>query len=389
MSPSTERRKRTARRHAHFVRPAEAPVNHPIPWRGWDVRQACPLRPSIVYQALMSLKPVPLPPGHDGSPRGWIVTNTSNVRVKQATVKYMPSMTSSLAAEPMALRTVGHSIDHLVQKGFIERWDCDARARHSPYGTSYRILPWDEVLQRWAHDPNIATATGTRRGFYVWGKGRWHLSPADVAEWQIDEAAAEANPDAHAGAIALPETAGPAVTQETAAEPETPAVAAMTRTAPPVPEPDLNPLLDALLDVCGAADIHDARRIMREIAKASGKREAPGVEDAARFVRAVGHERGKVGNRNPINTELMRRKMSARVEAWQKGRREYLAQQAKAAQWAREDRINQLTGYLRDLDRADLPPPDRVMLAEILATADPAERDDAQKLLDRANARTA
>ena len=199
-----EKRVGGKRRRVDFMRPPEAQPNHPIPYRGWDVRHAVPLRPSIAYSALCGLHPALLPAAKDGAPRGAVVT-ASVTAVTRATAKHMSSMTSALAAEPMARRTVGHCLEHLERKGFIERWQTESRHRNSPVGLSWRIVPWAEVLARWAADPQIATAEGTRRGFYVWGKGKWHLSPEDVVAWAVDGARSEADPAAHAAMSAISE----------------------------------------------------------------------------------------------------------------------------------------------------------------------------------------
>ena len=220
MSPSTSPQTRATggkRRRVDFTRPPEAQPNHPVPYLGWDIRHAVPLRPSIAYSALCGLHPTLLPSSKDGTPRGAIVT-ASVTAVTRATARHMSSMTSALAAEPMARRTVGHCLEHLERKGFIERWQTESRHRNSPVGLSWRIVPWTEVLQRWADDPRIATAEGTRRGFYVWGKGRWHLSPADVAAWKVDGARSEADPAAHAAMSGMAEP----VLQPAAAAPAKP-----------------------------------------------------------------------------------------------------------------------------------------------------------------------
>lgn len=297
-------RKRPAR-YVHCTRPDTAPENHPIPRRGWDVRHAVPLRAAIVYQTLASLKPVSLPQARDGKPRGSVVTNTSNVRVKLATARFMPTMTSALQAEAMPLRTVGHCIDDLIGKGLIDRWDTETRSRHSPTGSSYRLVPWGEVLARWAQDPKIATAEGTLKGFYIWGKGKKFLTPDDVIAWKVDPVAAETQPSAQAGAAALEDpTAKPA--------------AAKAPWQPPAPPADgeLEELTVALIRVTGAAELKDARYIWGAVAAACSTGAIPPVMDVASMVYAIGDQQRQIGNRNPITVELVKMRIGGRVAAW-------------------------------------------------------------------------
>jgi hypothetical protein len=179
----------------------------------------------------------------------------------------------------------------MEKKGIIVQWE--SRAKTSPTGRSWRLPPFDDVLENWRVDPDVFTPKN--RAFYVRGKDRHLVTTQEATERRLNHAIAEANPAAHASAIAL----------------EEPSAAA----APP-PEIDLEPVMLALIDVCKAGDKKDAKRVWDTALAACGARMKPEPLNVAEMVRAIGAEWRQIGNRAPINSELVRKKIGARVEAW-------------------------------------------------------------------------
>lgn len=298
MSSSAQqvREKRTKTRGDFYcTRPTEAPSNSPVPHYGWLAQHALIMSYAIVLKAMWSLKPRQLPPAQ-GRDVGAVLNNASITRIAKATARFTNPL-SDAPGEPMPRRTVGHCLTALQRKGFIEPWE--RHAVTSPLGTSWRIRRYDEVLQRWADDQQIGTIG--KRAFYVIGKGRRHLTPAEIEAWRLNHAVAEANPKA----------------QATAAIADEPAPAARTTPAPqPKTDAELDELKVALIHVCGAADSKDARYIWGTVAEACGTRQTPPVMDVAAMVYAIQERQHKTGNKSPINVELVRMRISGRVEAW-------------------------------------------------------------------------
>jgi hypothetical protein len=198
-------KRRQTRGDAYLTRPADAPANAPLPRYGWLVQHALYASLAVVLKAMFSLKPAELAT----KSQGWLLTHAGITRIAQATAKFTHD---GLA---MPRRTVGHCLDALEEKQFIARWE-DSRPRTSPFGTSWRLRRFDEILQRWADDPNIGTVG--KRAFYVAGKARRHFTQSELVSWNLNHAAAAQNPAAHAAAIDIDEpqaaTAAPKLTRQ-------------------------------------------------------------------------------------------------------------------------------------------------------------------------------
>ena len=198
----TPARKPRPKKRTDFARPAHVRLNHPVPHRASDLRQCVPLRASIVYASVLSLGLHPLPPDKDGRDRGSMVHNASIARVARATAKRMNPLSSEIGYA-MPLRTVAHCLDFLVARGLLER--SETHSKNSPVGTSYRVVPWAEVQQKWRDNPEIGNVGTNRNTRFVWGKGLAFLTPRDIEEWMVDVVIAEKDPRAQASAIALSE----------------------------------------------------------------------------------------------------------------------------------------------------------------------------------------
>jgi hypothetical protein len=357
------REKRTKTRGDFYCeRPADEPANSPLPKYGWIVQHAMIPSDGVIYQAMKALKPAELP-----EDRGWLLRNAGITAIARATAPFTHD------GRPMPRRTVAHRLQAMTRKRILIRWEADSRARNHSAGTSWRIPRYDEVLDRWAADPEIATV-GPKRAFYVQGKGRDLMAPARAIAWHIDHVKAEANPAAHASPIAIAE-----VTQ---------------REAPPKPETpplDLAPLFAALLETCGAADDRDAAFVWSRVVHVSGKREhCPTPEDAGEMVRSIYREFRKMGgSHSPFKPGLVEKRIGARVEAWHRNRVKDASAKATQERWARDNRIDNIAEWIRILARDDVPPDDRARYAELLSTADPAERNAAEEALEQSRARTA
>lgn len=191
---ATEATQRTHERYAK--RPAGVRVNSPVPRFGWIAQHALIQSYAVVLQSIFSFRPREL------GKRGFLLRDASTTKITSATAKFTPN------GLPMPRRTVGHALEALRKRGFIERWEerGEKRAPTCPFGTHYRMPLYDEILQRWADDPEIGTVP--RRAFFVIGKGRRFLTPSELREWEIDPGAAARNPAAHASAIDAEEAAG-------------------------------------------------------------------------------------------------------------------------------------------------------------------------------------
>ena len=107
----------------------------------------------------------------------------------------------------------------------------------------------------------------------------------------------------------------------------------------------------------------------------------PGAGRDRGMVHAVAQERQKVGNRNPINTELMATKLMGRVEAWQRGQSQRAAADAKQRRFARDQRINSLIAWMRELERDDIEADARAVGEDFIRTADLGEIAEARRVI--------
>jgi hypothetical protein len=174
------------------VRPDYADPNSPRLKFGWLTQHALYPSLAIVLKAIYSLKPTELPNG-----RGLLLRDGSVTRIAAATARHIPGYETVGGAPAMHHRTVAHCLEALTKKGFLQRWDVEPRAKTSPFGTHWRLPRYDEILQRWADDPKIATI-GDKRAFYVIGKGRHHATPEEVVAWKMDHTLAQRLPSAQA-----------------------------------------------------------------------------------------------------------------------------------------------------------------------------------------------
>ena len=270
-SPFSPRETReNPRRRTRATRPASEYSNSPWPKYGWLVQHAMIGSDRIIYQAMESLKPVMLP-----GQQGRLLVNASITRIAKATAAFTHD------GRPMPRRTVAHRLQAMRAKRIFVEWNADARAKNSPVGLSWRLVPFDSILEDWKNDAQIATPKN--RAFWFIGKARHIMTPTEAAAWMLKADVAERNPAAHAGAIPLGEAAADAIT----------AAAAAGETVPL----DFEPLNDALVDVSGRGDAGDAQFIWTEVVRASGRHALPPVDAVAQLVREMGATRRKIGQR--------------------------------------------------------------------------------------------
>jgi hypothetical protein len=362
MSPAAAaRQKRTETRgDAWCTRPAELPNNAHVPKYGWLVQHALYMSTAVVLKTIWSLRPDPMR-DKQGRQRGAVLADASITRIARATARFTNPL-SDAPGEPMPRRTVAHCLEALAQKGFIQRFDTE-RAKTSPAGTSWLIRRFDDILQTWADDPNIGTVGN--RAFYVIGKGRRHMTPGELAAWNITGSTAPANPRAHAAGTELPE---PAI------EPAAPAPAAL----------DFEPLIAALIDVSGRATEKDAAWLWTTVEKWAGNGELPSVDVVAAQVRRMYATRRGHGQQAPMGHGLIEKQIAGYLESWRRYRSKELAGAAVAARFEQENRVRTLAGYMAQLAQADLPPPDEAaLMAEVLDAASAEDLEAARKLLAR------
>jgi hypothetical protein len=336
--PGGEARPARRRKPQYCARPADVPENSPLPRYGWLVQHALILSYAIVLKAIWSLKPQQLPGG-----RGHLLANASVTRITQATRPFVVNVLGMEAAGAMPRRTVAHAIEALERRHFIERWE-STRARTSPTGTHWRILPYAEILARWAADPAIGTVG--RAAFYVMGKGRRFLGPDEVTAWGLNHEKAAATPAAQAVAVEIPEDV-PAPASSAAP----PAIA-----APAVSEPELESLAAAIGEVAGHGDATDARLVWGGVLQACGDGEPPPVEVVAGMVRDMGIRWRRVGkDRRPLEPGLMRDKIGSFVAEWRRKVHAEASKRAKRESHERDTRISALMWALGELAKPDEP----------------------------------
>ena len=371
-APGGEARPR--RRKAQYcARPAGVPENSPLPRYGWLVQHALILSYAIVLKAIWSLKPTQLQGG-----RGHLLANASITRITQATRPFMVSVIGFPAAREMPRRTVAHALAALERRHFIERWE-SAQARTSPTGTHWRILPYAEILARWAADPAIATIG--RAAFYVIGKGRRFMSPDEVKAWGINHEIAAKTPAAQAVAVDVPEEA-PSAAPDIA--PPAPVA------APPVAaagEPELEPIAAAIGDVAGHGDETDARHIWRAVLKASGDDESPPPDEIARMIRKMGQTRKRLGDRRPLEPGLIEKKIGSYLAEWRRKFHQERNRRARSDNEARDGRLNALIWALGELEKPDTPlgaggQSTHEFCRDAISTADPAELAEARAAVE-------
>lgn len=197
---------RKQRPRGYYLRPDDEPRNTGRPRRGKWVQNAMILTDGIIYSALKSLVSKQVR-------GGYLVANASVTAIANATRKFTPDK------EPLPRRTVAHRLVAMARKGIIQRWDVATNsptiASNSPFGTSWLVPLFEDVLDRWANDPNVGTES--RRIFYVQGKEKKLLTPADLVRWGIDDALAAVSPAAQASYVALAAEASVATTHSPAA----------------------------------------------------------------------------------------------------------------------------------------------------------------------------
>ena len=363
-SPSAQaREKRTrSRGDAWATRPAYEHPNSPWPKYGWLVQHAMIASDRIIYRAMESLKPVTLP-----GQQGRLLVNASITRIAKATQAYTHD------GMPMPRRTVAHRLAAMRAKRIFVEWSAEARAKNSPVGLSWRLVPFDRILEDWKNDAEIATPKN--RAFWFIGKSRHLMTPDEAAAWMLKADVAERNPAAHASAIPLGEASTDPVT----------AASAETQIAPL----DFEPLIAALVDVSGRGDDGDAQFIWTEVVRASGRHALPPVDAVAQLVRDMGATRRKIGQQAPLDHGGIRQKLGGHLEGWRRRQSKERAAQERAARAARDERVNRIAEWILALRRADLDALERVHYAESLAAADPRELDDANRAIEASQSRTA
>jgi hypothetical protein len=189
-SGAAQAREKAAKRH-YCARPDEEPRNTGKPKWGFHVQHAINATDLIVIYALRAVqKPTEMQDGQ-------LQTHCSITKIVKATAKFTHDK------REIPRRTVCHSLHRLQKKGIIRRWDESAPIK-SPFGISWFMPRWQLVTAAWANNPEIGTVG--RRGFYVQGKGRKFLTPADLIRWKIDDAIAAVTPAAYAQAPGMLES---------------------------------------------------------------------------------------------------------------------------------------------------------------------------------------
>ena len=192
-SPAAQARekRRRSRYDAVATRPETEPPNSPWPQIVWDVRQLLTIRMAIVYAVLCwCFRKVERPRRADGKDTGFLIPHQSITQIAIATRKFTNPFSSQLGF-PMPRRTVAHCLDQLISRYFIERWDDQSKAKHSPVGTSWRVLPWWEVWEKNRTDPKLAHVPPDGKRLVTFGKGKVPGGPEKVAAWNIDFVLAE------------------------------------------------------------------------------------------------------------------------------------------------------------------------------------------------------
>jgi hypothetical protein len=362
-------------------RPSDAEANSPLPKFGSWVQQAMIESDGVIYRAMESLKPVFLPGGLERGGQGRLLRNASITKIAAATALF------TYGGDAMPRRTVAHRLEAMAARGIIIPWEAETRAKTSPVGTSWRMPNYDEILGAWAADPAIGTVPP--RAFYVFGKGKRFFSPAEMVSWGLDHAAAARLPNAQASRVSTgiqDEAAAAAPATENAAPP---APRAEAVEIPAAEEVDLEPLKDALIEVCGAATIDDAKFVWARVVRESGKNPLPPVEDMATDVRVIGRNWKQLGSRKPITHGLVRDKIGGYAAAWQKNRRQRETLERKQAAAAFDDRVNLIADSIRQRERGYDDDEAREFFEGIIRDAAPEQVAAAMRLIAAIKARSA
>lgn len=361
----------TAPRRA-YERPAGVASNHAAPRICFRVQHAHTANENIIYGLLTKrAAPVKGRAGH------------YSIQISFATVKLLTDIPAS---------TVRNNIRSLVSKESIVPWNTRSgtitgRRKRGDHGdtTTYLIRPFAEVLAARRGNPAIGTTQSSSGFAHCWiiGKGRRFLSQSELILWKADEAAARA--------IGL-RAAAPGTTAQDLAEDAAAAAAHQTATPPresraqpppaaiaqPPPEVDLEPLKDALLDLCGAADARDAALVWATARRTSG---IVPLDAVIPMLAAIGKVRRHNAPHAPITPGLVKKLIPGHVEAWKKKHADERRAETKAAAIDRDQRVNRYAGLLRQRDDPALPDSDLALITDVLQQADPAEVELARALI--------
>lgn len=152
-------------------------MNSAVPRQAYRAQHAHTENEAIVYSVLE--KNARMLPGGLGH-----ICSLSLPQIAAETRKH------SLSQQAMPLGTVRDQLAKLREKHSIIAWDAvaskdTARTPHDGKGiTCYRLPLYGDVLKARAADPNIGK-TGTK--FWIIGKERRFLTPAELVSWKIDE----------------------------------------------------------------------------------------------------------------------------------------------------------------------------------------------------------
>jgi hypothetical protein len=234
-------------------------------------------------------------------------------------------------------------------------------------GTTYVGLPWAESLAQRRRIAGIALTE--KNAIWVYGRARRFVVSSAVP---VDPAhALVVVPIAEAWQIPIAPIAG---------APKTSPAEPVAMPAPP-PVPDLDKLHDALIAVCEVASFSDAQMVYDAAAKAN-QGEAVPLDVLTGMVDDVGRTRRRVGGKNSTTTPgLVAKMLPARVQTWRKLRATRAREDAKAAAYARDQRINSMARWIQAMDSETIHPIDREEVLRLLAEADPAEVAEARALI--------
>lgn len=339
------------------------PGNHAVPRVAWHAQHAHTATEALVYDFLEK--------------RGQVIGGGRRKRTISR---------AQLARElKMPESTVRNCLVSLIRKHSIAQWDEAAgrfaRRTRGDFGgvTTWIVRSWAEALAMRRADPAVGTVNGN---CYVIGKGRRFLSPFEISAWKVDAVVAERfSQTEKAPAAEIAANAGP---------PPGPAAppTQMSGSSPPpgtekrTGKPDFEPLKLAIIAACGEGSDKDVRKVWRHICReAGGRPPAPDVAAACEMVADVHATWRHLFGGKTLTPGLLATKVESRVRPWQQTQASRKHQEAKAAAFERERRINHLALYLNDLAVRDLPAADRALMEEVIASADPDELELARSLV--------
>jgi hypothetical protein len=360
------------------------PKNYAVPRHAYRVQHAHHALEAIVFATLRrhSTKLV----GHKGKDLGEVCTLSETQIAAECTY--------ADGSKGMPLSTCWKALRGLQRKHSIVQWNVNKataeRRRRGDHGgrTAWRIPSYTDALEARKADPDIGR-TGDGKMFVI-GRSRRFLTQAELDSWAINPAAVHAAGEkAMPGGSDIPEDAvTPATTTPTTAAASGPSPPPGVR-ARPSPAENIEPIREALANICVAGAGDDDARFVYGSARAHSA-EIP-IEGIAQVLHVIAHTRRKhVAGYEFTPGFFSERVLDGPVRDWVEKRRKQQQRTAKQSKWDRERRINFLIECMGAIAQAAADPnctfdeQDLAYYRGCIAAAPPDEHAEATAAYERA-----